>query len=185
MKCNRNIVTIFIVSISLLVIVFPRPVLADATKSVNATVKISICGNGIAEDREACDGGDLKGNTCKGLGYGSGTLLCDASCSFDTSACIVPKSVKINPTEAVFPAISTLSPKQNFLSFPKNLFYFGANQNGMIEKIQLHASVKSWVSEWKKYLANISTETNPKCDLTGNKICDVDDFSIMLYHVQP
>jgi hypothetical protein len=36
---------------------------------------------------EACDGLDLAGQTCQGLGFGGGTLLCDASCQLDVSGC--------------------------------------------------------------------------------------------------
>jgi len=53
----------------------------------------SICGNGIAEagggeqGDEACDGGDLLGQTCAGLGFDGGTLGCTASCGYDTNDC--------------------------------------------------------------------------------------------------
>jgi hypothetical protein len=47
------------------------------------------CPNGVAEVGEECDGVDLNGQTCTGLGYtDGGTLGCEeASCTFDTSAC--------------------------------------------------------------------------------------------------
>jgi len=53
----------------------------------------SVCGNGIAEagggepGDEACDGNDLMGQTCAGLGFDGGPLGCTASCAFDTNAC--------------------------------------------------------------------------------------------------
>lgn len=47
------------------------------------------CGNG-AVDAESCDGADLGGQSCGSLGLGSGTLACDATCGFDTSACVAP-----------------------------------------------------------------------------------------------
>jgi hypothetical protein len=49
-----------------------------------------VCGDGIAECGEDCDGGDLAGETCSSLGHGSGTLGCDGMCSFDTSGCATP-----------------------------------------------------------------------------------------------
>jgi hypothetical protein len=47
------------------------------------------CGNGVRDAAvgEACDGSDLGSATCSNLGFTSGTLACDASCGYDTSAC--------------------------------------------------------------------------------------------------
>lgn len=44
------------------------------------------CGDNKAEANEACDGSDLKGKTCKDLGYTDGTLKCN-NCQFDFSFC--------------------------------------------------------------------------------------------------
>lgn len=49
---------------------------------------VAICGNGVAEDDEACDGADLGGQTCVSAGFASGEVACDASCALDTSACV-------------------------------------------------------------------------------------------------
>ncbi|MBL8743034.1 MAG: proprotein convertase P-domain-containing protein [Myxococcales bacterium] len=48
------------------------------------------CGNAIVETPEECDGTALAGQTCVSQGFGSGTLTCDGSCSFDTSGCAAP-----------------------------------------------------------------------------------------------
>ena len=45
------------------------------------------CGNNVREGAEQCDGTDLAGQTCIGLGFEGGMLLC-SGCMFDTSACI-------------------------------------------------------------------------------------------------
>jgi hypothetical protein len=47
----------------------------------------SVCGDGIAEADETCDGADLKGEDCVTLGFTGGELNCDRACEFDTSAC--------------------------------------------------------------------------------------------------
>ncbi|RLG21418.1 hypothetical protein DRN74_02540 [Candidatus Micrarchaeota archaeon] len=47
----------------------------------------AICGNGVAEEGEDCDGEDLNGQSCQSLGYDKGTLRCDANCHFDSSEC--------------------------------------------------------------------------------------------------
>jgi len=47
-----------------------------------------VCGNGVKEGNEVCDGSDLVGNSCASRGYISGTLRCSLGClSFDTSGC--------------------------------------------------------------------------------------------------
>jgi hypothetical protein len=45
------------------------------------------CGDGKIGGSEQCDGAELNNLSCQGLGYASGTLKCDAKCSFDKSGC--------------------------------------------------------------------------------------------------
>ena len=45
------------------------------------------CGDGQIDVGEDCDGAALNGQTCTSLGFSGGTLTCDNSCDFDTSAC--------------------------------------------------------------------------------------------------
>jgi MYXO-CTERM domain-containing protein len=56
----------------------------------------SICGNGIKEGSEVCDGSDFGGATCvtlKGAGW-TGTPVCTGSCStIDSSTCVAPAPV--------------------------------------------------------------------------------------------
>ncbi len=48
-----------------------------------------LCPNGTIDSGEDCDGSDLNGKTCTtlGLGFDGGTLSCNGSCQFNTSAC--------------------------------------------------------------------------------------------------
>ena len=49
-----------------------------------------ICGNGILEWPEVCDGDDLGGQTCQSQGYDGGDLACNPDCSgFDFSGCTI------------------------------------------------------------------------------------------------
>jgi hypothetical protein len=46
-----------------------------------------VCGNGVVEDGEECDGVNLDGETCISQGFaGGGTLSC-SNCSFNTNNC--------------------------------------------------------------------------------------------------
>ena len=62
------------------------PVSGD-TINVTATV-LSVCGDGTVEGDEQCDGADLNGQTCAGLGYTGGVLSCNANCTFYVVDCI-------------------------------------------------------------------------------------------------
>ncbi len=46
-----------------------------------------LCGNGVIDPGEECDGEDLGGATCEDLGYYGGELACGDDCTFDESGC--------------------------------------------------------------------------------------------------
>lgn len=49
------------------------------------------CGDGVKNEIETCDGADLGGQTCMGLGLGSGILGCQLNClGFDSVGCSGP-----------------------------------------------------------------------------------------------
>jgi hypothetical protein len=59
---------------------------ASGTASVRIQI-ISLCGNGVIDPGEQCDGSNLAGRTCSSSGYAGGTLGCSASCILDASRC--------------------------------------------------------------------------------------------------
>lgn len=60
---------------------------------LDVTVKIRVCGNGIIEGEEQCDGANLAGQSCQGLGFYSGSLSCRPDCTLNVSGCnTVPRS---------------------------------------------------------------------------------------------
>ncbi len=73
--------------LSLFSFVLRGEIFAAASAGVDATVKISICGNNIKEGAEQCDGSDAGGRSCSYLGYSGGTLACTVACEFDTASC--------------------------------------------------------------------------------------------------
>jgi hypothetical protein len=66
---------------------------ADAQPDILCPPLPGICGNGTVEVAEQCDGANLGGQTCEGLGYNlGGTLTCTAGCRFNVSGCVTPLS---------------------------------------------------------------------------------------------
>lgn len=64
------------------------PALVKTTPlSVRAVRDLAVCGNGIAELGEPCDGADLRGRTCQTLGFSAGTLACSTVCALSTAGC--------------------------------------------------------------------------------------------------
>ena len=47
----------------------------------------TICGDGVREGTEACDGSDFGGNDCTDFGFDDGTLDCTGICTIDTNGC--------------------------------------------------------------------------------------------------
>jgi len=56
----------------------------SASCKIEVTV---VCGEGKAEGAEACDGTDLKGETCQTKGYATGSLTCNANCTLNYTQC--------------------------------------------------------------------------------------------------
>lgn len=78
---NKNIIAAaFLILLALLA----YPVYASVQSASTAS---SVCGNGILETGEQCDGSALAGQTCASRGYASGTLTCNSNCTFNTSGC--------------------------------------------------------------------------------------------------
>jgi len=51
---------------------------------------MDLCGDGLVNLDEECDGVDLGGATCASLGWQGGTLGCTPGCSYDMSGCVAP-----------------------------------------------------------------------------------------------
>lgn len=59
----------------------------------------SACGNAVIETGEDCDGANLGGASCEGLGQGQGAVSCSISCRYDTTSCIRCGDGAIGDTE--------------------------------------------------------------------------------------
>ncbi len=60
---------------------------SESSSSDGSTGPGPVCGDGIADAGEDCDGDDLAGGDCEGLGFTGGTVVCADDCTFDTSGC--------------------------------------------------------------------------------------------------
>jgi hypothetical protein len=57
-------------------------------EDLQSSVIVTVCGNGVIETGEVCDGSNVGEETCVSQGYDSGTLACSSDCtSFNTSGC--------------------------------------------------------------------------------------------------
>ncbi|MEC9465796.1 MAG: LNR domain-containing protein [Myxococcota bacterium] len=59
----------------------------DVSSCTTDTTSPAVCGDGIIEADEQCDGSNLGDSSCSSLGYSGGILTCNGSCRFDTSGC--------------------------------------------------------------------------------------------------
>lgn len=79
---------ISVLFVTKLVVLNVVQVYAETSRKIDATVQVSVCGNGVVEGGEQCDTADLAGKSCSGLQYESGTLACTKSCDYDLSKCV-------------------------------------------------------------------------------------------------
>ena len=81
-----------------------------AWDTVTATVRLSVCGDFVAEGTEECDSNDLRSATCRTQGYFGGDLSCDVACEYDESQCfgVAPSP---SPTPVLSPTpVATVTP---------------------------------------------------------------------------
>lgn len=101
----KYLITALVICFCLLKWIFPSTVEGLSWRTINTTIKISICGNDVKEGGEDCDNADLDGKTCDDLGFAGGDLSCDFACDFDTSLCISPTPT-LTPTPTSTPTIT-------------------------------------------------------------------------------
>jgi hypothetical protein len=71
--------------------------IASTSATIDATVKVAVCGNGDKETREQCDGSDFDLNICTTYSFSGGTLACQPSCELNTSSCTTAAEVTAIP----------------------------------------------------------------------------------------
>ncbi len=202
-----------IASVTLLLTLMFRIIYAADTTIINATVNISICGNDIQESGEDCDDVDLGGNACATVGYTSGILTCDSSCTFDKTLCILvptstptptpiatatptPTTASTSTTSSTTTATSTPAPSntqapvvtqllESFqeISLPRSLTVFDTDNNGSIDRQELIELIGQWVEAWRES-AKQNLQTPALCDIDIDGVCNIRDFSVILYYIR-
>ena len=97
------------------------------------------CGNGVIEAGEECEGIDLGGQTCQGLGFSSGVLNCGADCLFDTSSCISGGGGFVPPT----PPQVIPDPSPEHPEIPKSLIINNNNAYANSSEVILNLSAQN------------------------------------------
>ena len=67
----------------------------------------AVCGDGVVQGGEVCDGHDLGDASCDRLGFSGGTVSCDSHCQLDLSACT---SAPVDPPPPVGDATPIAAP---------------------------------------------------------------------------
>jgi hypothetical protein len=84
---NMKRLLLFLFLISLCIFQVPSQLLFAGSDAQFRIEILAYCGNDHKEVGEQCDGSDLGGQDCVIRGFGGGSLSCNASCSFDATAC--------------------------------------------------------------------------------------------------
>lgn len=87
----------------------PTPLASASPTPPTPTGGGALCGNGVIDPGEECDGADLDGNDCEdaygGFNGCTGTLACTSDCRFDGSAC---RCDCLDDSDCTFPISSGL-----------------------------------------------------------------------------
>ncbi len=172
---------------------FLHNLFAQQSDTVTGSVKISVCGDGVVEGPEDCEGEDLNGETCQSLGYESGTLQCDIACDFDTSDCVpyptstpTPTSAISLETQKVEPTATNTPPPSPTPTpiLPRLVSVFDLDNSGKIELSEMAMSLRTWVEDFYQFRIKKLRKEEHICDLNEDGTCNLVDFSILLYYIE-
>lgn len=171
-------------TVSLLVLI-PSNILAyPSSYSIGATVKISICGDGIVEGEEECEKNLNQIFNCIDFGYQPDSIACDNSCAYDLLNCRPIEQPIVN----IKTDINQITQEKTESLLPRLMILWDENNDGKLELEEFAMFISNWVDSWKSFTI-IPNEKEEKisaaesCDINADKACNVIDFSIILYYL--
>ncbi|MCL5409426.1 MAG: hypothetical protein M1607_01025 [Patescibacteria group bacterium] len=134
----------------------------------------------IAAKVSTSQGGQSENSQSLGLIVGSTSSSSNSSSNSQSST---TTSTSTNPTisNANTSNSNQISPTQPCLA--DFLVVFDANHNCQIDPDELYNLIKSWVTDWRLFLSGI-TGNIQNCDIDSDGICNLRDFSVLLYHIK-
>jgi hypothetical protein len=206
MNCHKleNFGLIIFIVLMVSTITSAKSVFAETANNIDATIKISVCGDSAVEYPENCEGQHLDSQTCNSLGYSGGNLDCDVACTFDTTDCIPTPSPTVAPTST--PGNSSNNSSSNTggssssqngntnlivnlirnitknIELPSILAALDPGHDNKIGNDEIKSVATLWVKSWSEFIGK-GTEVE-KCDINLDKSCDLFDFSVLLYYVE-
>lgn len=187
----------------LLIVPFFKTINAAELFSVRSSIRLSVCGDLVAEFPEQCDNLDLKHQTCQSLGLTGGDLSCDIACDYLTSQCIGTPTPTLTPTPTPVPVSTTVSTSDStagpaaagvsptatplpspFPLLPPSLAAYDIDGDGHLHGDQLALHVKKWFDNWTLFhQAPKNSAVVGLCDINRDQICNITDLSVLLYYI--
>ncbi len=170
-----------LVTISLILVPASSVLAYSQYSNIGATVKISVCGNNIVEDMEDCEVSQNQIYNCQDFGFQSKEIRCDISCAYDLLSCI--------PIETKENKVNEIQKVEENVKLPLLLTIWDENNDGKLELEEFTTFIKEWVSNWKIFAVATTDKTQDEklelakdCDINTDGVCNIKDFSIILYH---
>lgn len=107
--------------------------------------------------------------------------------SITPSATALPTPLPTAPTGIDFYSPISFPPILR-ASLPQKLQLYDFNNDGIVSAEELEEAVRLWVASNNDYLATANNNLSPNnvqfhCDINTDKICNLIDFSILMYHI--
>lgn len=107
--------------------------------------------------------------------------------SSPTTTQVIPIATS-KPLPTSFPSPKPSRLFLNTQSLPVELQMFDIIGSGKLSKETLPTIMQLWINEWKLFvtssLGKNGEATSKKCDINHDAICDVRDFSVLMYYIE-
>jgi len=153
----------------------PGPVFAqDQVSKIDVRVGMPVCGNGIRENDEQCDGADMAGKNCQTLGFSRGVLSCKPSCELNVAGCSRTQSSSGSSAGSVPAQIINNAAAVAKLVASGVLAKGDLNSDGKVNLVDF-----SIAAYW---YGRVFLPAAKASDLNSDGKVDLADFSIMAYY---